>query len=392
MKKKKGSALVVVLLTLTALTITGIAVYSYVANKSKLNKNTTENEILETAALSGLSVGEYYLIDDKNYKNINNNEEMEVPKEYIDKKFKSNNFINSNYVLNENYLENISCKINIKNDNGTYTVDSIATRGNNKKEEKRKVLLKHDKKLSGYEDIDLFLKGISDITILNGNNLDIRDSFLNLNYATFNINGILKSKYESAEYQIRNVLLNNNVFNYYTNILHVDRIINNNEGGKRSKGLNLLLDNGDLYIKNIGHCYNMLNRDRYSNNVLLYKSSGEYMMMNLKNINRNIIKNYCCAIIKVNENDYVLLNNGNLTIDGKINFPGNLLIYSTGIATIQDYGYSIFDSGVSYDENYGDFNIIANKGIHIYNFSLKGSGSSFPISDSLRKCLKKFTK
>ena len=76
--------------------------------------------------------------------------------------------------------------------------------------------------------------------------------------------------------------LNNNVFDYYTNILHVDRIINNNEGGKRSKGLNLLLDNGDLYIKNIGHCYNMLNRDRYSNNVLLYKSSGEYMMMNLK--------------------------------------------------------------------------------------------------------------
>ena len=47
---------------------------------------------------------------------------------------------------------------------------------------------------------------------------------------------------------------------------------------------------------------------------------------------------------------------------------------------------------MSYDENYGDFNIIANKGIHIYNFSLKGSGSSFPISEFTKKMLKKIHK
>lgn len=380
MKKKKGSALVVVLLTLTALIITGIAVYSYVANKSKLNKNTTENEILETASLSGLSVGEYYLIDDKNYKNINNNEEVEVPKEYIDKKFKSNNFINSNYVLNENYLENISCKINIKNDNGTYTVDSIASRGKNKKEEKRKVLLKHDKKLNGYEDIDLFLKDCSGITILNSNKLNIRNSYVDLSNSSFNIDGVLKSNYITADNQIRDVLTNNIDWYYRDYKINAYNITNENKGGKRSTGLNFAFGKNDLSLNNLEYEFVMLRNYGYKGNVILFDYNIS-KVRRLDEINKEMLKNSPGAIIKLDDNNYVILSNGDLRISGSIDFLGNVFIYSTGNV--------IIDGGYSYNNK---LSIVSNNGVYIYNSNILESDGSFPISDSLRKCLKKFTK
>lgn len=380
MKKKEGSALVVVLLTLTALIITGIAVYSYVANKSKLNKNTTENEILETAALSGLSVGEYYLIDDKNYKNINNNEEVEVPKEYIDKKFKSNNFINSNYVLNENYLENISCKINIKNDNGIYTVDSIASRGNNKKEEKRKVLLKNDKKLSGYEDIDLFLKDCSGITILNSNKLNIRNSYVDLSNSSFNIDGVLKSNYITADNQIRDVLMSNRDWYYRDYKINAYNITNENKGGKRSTGLNLAFGKSDLSLDNLEYEFVMLRNYGYKGNVILFDYNIS-KVRRLDEINKDMLKNSPGAIIKLDDNNYVILSNGDLKISGSIDFLGNVFIYSTGNV--------IIDGGYSYNNK---LSIVSNNGVYIYNSNILESDGSFPISDSLRKCLKKFTK
>lgn len=379
MKKKKGSALVVVLLTLTALTITGIAVYSYVANKSKLNKNTTENEILETASLSGLSVGEYYLIDDKNYKNINNNEEVEVPKEYIDKKFKSNNFINSNYVLNENYLENISCKINIKNDNGTYTVDSIASRGNNKKEEKRKVLLKHGKKLSGYEDIDLFLKDCSSITILNSNKLNIRNSYVDLSNSSFNIDGVLKSKYIAADKQFENLLMNNRDWYYRDYQINDSNITNENKGGKRSTGLNLAFGKKNLSLNNLEYEFVMLRNYSYKGNVILFDYNIS-KVRKLDEINKNMLKNSPGAIIKLDDDNYVILSNGDLRINGSIDFLGNVFIYSTGNV--------IIDGGYSYNNK---LSIVSNNGVYIYNSNILESDGSFPISDSLKKCLKKFT-
>lgn len=379
MKKKKGSALVVVLLTLTALIITGIAVYSYVANKSKLNKNTTENEILQTAALSGLSVGEYYLIDNKNYKNINNNEDVEVPKEYIDKKFKSNNFINSNYVLNENYLENISCKINIKNDNGTYTVDSIASRGNNKKEEKRKVLLKKTKKLSGYEDIDLFLKCCSGITILNSNKLNIRNSYVDLSNSSFNIDGVLKSKYITDDSQFKDILMNNG--NWYYNNYQINdyNITNENKGGKRSTGLNLAFGKNNLSLNNLEYEFVMLKNYSYKGNVILFDYNIS-KVRKLDEINKDMLKNSPGAIIKLDDNNYVILSNGDLRIDGSIDFLGNVFIYSTGNV--------IIDGGYSYNNK---LSIVSNNGVYIYNSNILESDGSFPISDSLRKCLKKFT-
>ncbi|AIY84589.1 hypothetical protein [Clostridium baratii] len=380
MKKKKGSALVVVLLTLTALIITGIAVYSYVANKSKLNKNTTENEILETAALSGLSVGEYYLIDDKNYKNINKNEEVEVPKEYVNKKFKSNNFINSNYVLHENYLENISYKINIKNDNGTYTVDSIASRGNNKKEEKRKVLLKNNKKLSGYEDIDLFLKDCSGITILNNNKLNIRNSYVDLSNSSFNIDGVLKSKYINADKQFEDLLMNNREWYYRDYKINDSNITNENKGGKRSTGLNLAFGKNNLSLNNLEYEFVMLRNYSYKGNVILFDYNIS-KVRKLDEINKNMLKNSPGAIIKLDDDNYVILSNGDLRINGSIDFLGNVFIYSTGNV--------IIDGGYSYNNK---LSIVSNNGVYIYNSNILESDGSFPISDSLKKCLKKFTK
>ena len=92
-KKKKGYALVVVLLSLMALVITGTAVYSYVASTSRLNRNEREKEMLETAAKSGISIGQYYLINEKKFKEIKNNQEI-ISQEYIKNKINRSNFAN----------------------------------------------------------------------------------------------------------------------------------------------------------------------------------------------------------------------------------------------------------------------------------------------------------
>lgn len=128
MRKKKGYALVIVLLSLMALVITGMAVYSYVANTSKLNKNERQKEMLDTAAKSGLSIGQYYLINEKNFKNIKVSKEID--KDYIDKKVSSNNFADVD-VNEEGRLDSYDYSIVItKEKDNTYTITSKVSNGN----------------------------------------------------------------------------------------------------------------------------------------------------------------------------------------------------------------------------------------------------------------------
>lgn len=127
MRKKKGYALVVVLLSLMALVITGMAVYSYVANTSKLNKNERQKEMIETAAKSGLSIGQYYLINEKNFKYIKGSQEID--KDYIDEKVNSNNFADIN-INEEERLDSYDYNIIItKEKNNTYTIKSKVSKG-----------------------------------------------------------------------------------------------------------------------------------------------------------------------------------------------------------------------------------------------------------------------
>lgn len=128
MRKKKGYALVVVLLSLMALVITGMAVYSYVANTSKLNKNERQKEMIETAAKSGLSIGQYYLINEKKFKEMKNNQEI-ISQQYIKDKINSSNFTDID-INEEERLDSYDYNIIItKEKNNTYTIKSKVSKG-----------------------------------------------------------------------------------------------------------------------------------------------------------------------------------------------------------------------------------------------------------------------
>lgn len=136
-KKKKGYALVVVLLSLMALVITGTAVYSYVASTSRLNRNEREKEMLETAAKSGISIGQYYLINEKKFKEIKNNQEI-ISQEYIKNKINRSNFANVD-VNGEGILDSYNYNIIIRKDKNIYTITSKVSKGNLTTEETNKI-------------------------------------------------------------------------------------------------------------------------------------------------------------------------------------------------------------------------------------------------------------
>ncbi len=136
-KKKKGYALVVVLLSLMALVITGTAVYSYVASTSRLNRNEREKEMLETAAKSGISIGQYYLINEKKFKEIKNNQEI-ISQEYIKNKINRSNFANVD-VNGEGILDSYNYNIIIRKDKNIYTITSKVSKGNLTTEETSKI-------------------------------------------------------------------------------------------------------------------------------------------------------------------------------------------------------------------------------------------------------------
>ena len=136
-KKKKGYALVVVLLSLMALVITGTAVYSYVASTSRLNRNEREKEMLETAAKSGISIGQYYLINEKKFKEIKNNQEI-ISQEYIKNKINRSNFAKVD-VNGEGILDSYNYNIIIRKDKNIYTITSKVSKGNLTTEETNKI-------------------------------------------------------------------------------------------------------------------------------------------------------------------------------------------------------------------------------------------------------------
>lgn len=136
-KKKKGYALVVVLLSLMALVITGTAVYSYVASTSRLNRNEREKEMLETAAKSGISIGQYYLINEKKFKEIKNNQEI-ISQEYIKNKINRSNFADVD-VNGEGILDSYNYNIIIRKDKNIYTITSKVSKGNLTTEETNKI-------------------------------------------------------------------------------------------------------------------------------------------------------------------------------------------------------------------------------------------------------------
>ncbi|MDY6012453.1 hypothetical protein, partial [Clostridium sp.] len=111
--------------------------YSYVASTSRLNRNEREKEMLETAAKSGISIGQYYLINEKKFKEIKNNQEI-ISQEYIKNKINRSNFADVD-VNGEGILDSYNYNIIIRKDKNIYTITSKVSKGNLTTEETSKI-------------------------------------------------------------------------------------------------------------------------------------------------------------------------------------------------------------------------------------------------------------
>lgn len=390
MKKKKGSALIVVLLILTALTILGAAIYSYVVSTSKVNNNEKEKEIRETAAISALNIGEYYLIDDKNYKYIYKNEVSSVPEDYIKSKLSSNNFNGSEYVSKNNSLESFNYKIDLKNNgNNSYTITAIAKKGEAESRRNSTVILNFNNGPTIDEKIDLFLKANSGFTILNDDDFEVEWSVVQINDSSFNFKNIYS--YGNDDEQLSKYLKDDNSFSLLS---FATNIINKNDGNDRSLGLDLNFGKKDLSISR-SVFKSFINNDlRYNNNVVLFDGpDGEFYDSNLNKINDEILKKYSAALIRLDRYNYVFLCNGDLNITEDLPDDVNLFIYATNSVTINGtFWGTVGNVFRTYTNN---ISIIAGNNINIKKCYIKIDGNEFNIDknkNEIKNCLKKFTK
>lgn len=386
--KKRGSALVVVLLTLTALLITGLAVYSYIVNTSKTNNEEMKKEAIETAAMSALNIGEYYLINDKNYKNISSGSSKDIPNEYIQKKISDSNFNERNNINEENKLNFYNYNITLKNNGDkSYTISATAHKDNNNCIKQSKVIMKLENNLTKEERIQLFLNNSSGLTLLNTNNFNVSDnSFVILEDSTFNIKGVLKSNTVNADKQLDEFLPDDKINDSY-----VYNTKNINNGMKRVDGLNLKFGQRDATMYDLGQEIKWLEAESWvsKNNVILINNNG-YEFARLSELNDDTLKNYSAAVIAIDSSydNYVILCNGKLTLQGNL-----YISLLEGSGENQFFIYSTDSIQLDNAEINNRISLIAGNRITIDNYSNIKAYEQFTYSQSsIKNILEKFTK
>lgn len=375
--KKKGSALVIVLVILTALLVTGTAVYSYIVSTSKTNNMEMQKEAVKTASMSALNIGEYYLINDKNYKNIMDSSSVTVPKEYVKEIVNSTNF--NNNVKNGYELDDYNYDIVIKNKgNGNYDIVATAYKGRNKSENKSTVKINSIKnkgedffKALGNDEIGMF-------NILNNSDFSISNSVKDLNGISYNF------------------------YNFKEEVPEVlEDGYNLNLDNKKIAPLNLNLKKEDITLNNLDDLINDLEYFSNGYKVILFDNNNNYKYLNSYDIDSNILNNYSGALVKLNNdwlnaswNDsYLLICNGNLNIEDNIfDLEGDeLFIYGNGKVNLNrvylgDEASSIIRNNRTY------ISIVSSDGINIKNSVMHINGSFKDKNNNLSSILKKFVK
>lgn len=386
--KKKGSALVVVLLTLTALLITGLAVYSYIVNTSKTNNSEMKKEATETAAMSALNIGEYYLINDKNYKNISSGSSKDVPEEYIQERITDNNFNTINNINEENKLNFYNYNIILKNNGDeSYTISATAYKDGNKCTKESKIIIKLKNNLTKEERIELFLNNSSGLTLLNTDNLNVGDnSLVIIKNSTFNIKGIVKSNVVNADNQLNKFLPYNRINGSY-----VYNTKNINNGIKRVDGLNLKFGQKNANLYDLGQEIKWLEAESWvsKNNVILVSNNG-YKFAQLNELNDDVLKNYSAAVIAIDSSydNYIILCNGKLTLQGDL-----YISVLEGSGENQFFIYSTDSIHLNNTEINNRISLISGNKITIDNYSNVKTYGEFTYSQSyIKKILEKFVK
>ncbi|MDO5038639.1 hypothetical protein [Clostridium sp.] len=392
--KKRGSALVVVLLTLTALVIIGLATYSYIVNTSKLNNDENNNEALKGATMSALSIGEYYLINKQKYKNIKVGQGAYFTGNDIKDILSDDNFKNISYVNKNVRLSNDNYKYYVKvynEGNNEFNINATVTLGN-LKSSKNSIVKIEDEELKGKDFFNVLdNKKIGMFNILGGHKFSVEDLSGSIENVSYNFYGL------DNNVKLPSLLKNG---------------INLNKKNEKTKSLNLILKKGDISVSNLNELINKLENHnifgRKMKVVLInegYEKDEKYKIKYFKSIEeaKSEFKDYSAILIKLNRDflnadwhdSYLLVCNGNLDIEniGESNYGlegDELFIYSSGKVEFNEVKIGTHNHLFMNDDVY--MSIVSKNGINIEDSDIYLKGSFKDISNNLKNVLKKLIK
>lgn len=285
MKKKKGSTLVVVLGILFALSITGIAVFTYVKGTSKTNNIAINKIKTEALAKSAINEAEFEYIK-------GNTKEEEISKTVLNS-------------LNDK-LDGFSLDIKIGKETDTkYKIEAISKFKETGYEAKETTFINVKKNESNNEnDIDLFMKSAAGISILNSGKVEFNyRAPVAITGTTINI----ANYYGDAD----SYLKGNGNFTYNNKNLNI-------EGEERSKGLNLKLKKGDINISGSDSEFEdsyLYIRNYRKGTVALLNGDDDLNFKDIGDITKEDLKENCGAIVKLSGDRRLILSNGNINLN-----------------------------------------------------------------------------
>lgn len=375
--KKSGSVLTIVLITLLALIIIGTSVLAYVNSTSKLNSVQNKKDEVELAANSILNLSIYSLT------------EGTQKSERIDGSYLENSV--GNLIKNEELtnLNGFEYNIDIKKeefDKSILNVD-VSKYGITRKASKEININLYNLK-EKLKKVEKFLKMNSTITILNDDNLVIRNLDFTMDKASFNIKGVVNNPRISGTTQFK-AFIDNIMPGFISGLFGngIKNIENRNYGFDRSSGLELVFGKSICYINRYEDVIKKL--DLSGKKAYLLNERGPYKLVNnLNDITEKDLENSSGILINEGDGKYIILVNGILYIDGYIKNIDNTFMYATEYINIESWIY--FTSWKLYIRG---SSLVSSNGISIEGTRVADiSDGEYIVDSDLKNILLKFTK
>lgn len=222
--------------------------------------------------------------------------------------------------------------------------------------------------------LDDFFNSISGLTVLGGGNIEINSSFRLINSSYF-VDGLVDNG-QDAESQLKSIITSK----YGNSIVVIGK--NDNKGNSNPKKLPLAFSKGNYCDENFSN-YNFTAIIGY----LLGKADGSTVLLgtdgffevynNYDDIIDEEIRNSIGAIVKLPNYKFVILINGDLTIDSGLNNVISMFIYSSGNLILRGSGKAIMNTSIVCGGN-----IEINTAVDI--------NGQYKVDDSTKKCISKF--
>lgn len=222
--------------------------------------------------------------------------------------------------------------------------------------------------------LDDFFNSISGLTLLGGGNIEVNSSFRLINSSYF-VDGLVDNG-QDAESQLKSVITSK-----YGNSIDVIGK-NNNKGNSNPKRLPLAFLEGDYYediffSHNLSAIIGYLSGKANGSAFLLETNDLFELYNNYEYITDEEISNSIGVVVKLPNNKYVILINGELTINSGLSNGISMFIYSSKDLIFNGSAKSLMNTSIACGED-----------IEI-NSPLELNGQ-YSVDNATKKCISKF--